>query len=247
MTWGNTVLRHLDSVTRARPNKPATPAQLLATPDAGGRRVSPGGCWNTRFPATTVSYDPNDGTGKSVQTGKTGRSIEVCCQVGCRHGHGHGPRGNGRREGPGWPGCRLGWSQGRRRSPSDLPDGCGPAGGVQGPEAPLRGSVNAPDMIGGSSFPPVRPVERSCDPRRQTAIGGAAANTMADEGNEPVSFASPMGPPRCQQHGTTLRPFPPADPMIPAAGVECQTRRRRGLGGGESVGSSPMTGFSCWR
>jgi hypothetical protein len=33
-----------------------------------------------------------------------------------------------------------------------------------------------------------------------------------------VSFASPMGPPRCQQHGTTLRPLPPAEEMISAAG-----------------------------
>jgi hypothetical protein len=50
-------LEHLDSVTLARPYEPATSAQLLATPDAVGRRVSPVGCWNMRFNATTVSYD----------------------------------------------------------------------------------------------------------------------------------------------------------------------------------------------
>jgi hypothetical protein len=46
-------------------------AQLLATPDAVGRMGVACGCWNTRFTATTISYDPNDGTSESDQTGKT--------------------------------------------------------------------------------------------------------------------------------------------------------------------------------
>jgi hypothetical protein len=100
------------------------------------------GCWNTRFIATPVSYDLPGGTGQSDQTETTGRSIEGCCPIERRVRHGNGPCGYGLQERPRGPGCRLGWSQGRCWSPSDLSHRCGPPSGLQDPETPFRGSAN---------------------------------------------------------------------------------------------------------